>query len=81
MKIPGMPDLTLLGAEQRECERIMHEKLKRLAERLGVAPCTPGAGDITMRVGEAHYEIIDLVNALLDKMEKLLEKIESGRKA
>jgi hypothetical protein len=59
-------------ASEREKAIVMDEKIKRLAERLGVpGKKEAGYGEWCLRTSDKTcYNILDLVNGVLDKLEK-----------
>lgn len=56
-----------------------HEKLKRLADRLGVAPMGDhdGCFHITLDAGDRKYDLMDLMHAALDKIDAATKNPEA----
>jgi hypothetical protein len=50
---------------------VFHEKLKRLADRLGVEPMgdRDGGFRIVLDAGDSKYDLMDLMHAALDKID------------
>ena len=49
-----------------------NDKVRRLAQRLGVAPyksASPPSFAVTLAAGDERYDVIDLVNAFLDQLD------------
>ena len=52
-------------------------RLPEMARRLGIEPVTDLDERVTLATGGVHYDVIELVGALLDRIEQVLPAVEA----